>query len=158
MLHRLDFALPAALTKLSRPPSAYLRENVHYTLSGWTYPATFLNLLLEVGIDRIMFSADYPFHPMAAARTFLEQLPVSPVDRTRIAHGNEGAPPNSSVVAAIRTSVRETAGCSSRRRSNTSPRPRPWRVYNGCGPLALFSIPLLRICGESHLLGTAPIL
>jgi uncharacterized protein len=25
---------------------------------------------------------------MAAARTFLEQLPVSPADRERIAHGN----------------------------------------------------------------------
>ena len=57
-------------------------------LSGWTYPATFLNLLLEIGADRIMFSADYPFLPMVASRAFLERLPVSPADKERIAHGN----------------------------------------------------------------------
>jgi predicted TIM-barrel fold metal-dependent hydrolase len=51
-------------------------------------PAAFLDLLLEVGADRIMFSADYPFGSMGLARTFLDQLPVSPVDRERIAHGN----------------------------------------------------------------------
>ena len=35
-----------------------------------------------------MFSADYPYASMAQARAFLEQLPVSPADRERIAHGN----------------------------------------------------------------------
>jgi len=49
---------------------------------------TFLDLLLEVGVDRIMFSADHPYASMAEARTFLDQLPVSPADRERIAHGN----------------------------------------------------------------------
>ena len=88
MLPRLDSSLPASLTKLARRPSDYLRENVWYTLSGWTYPATFLNLLLEVGADRIMFSADYPFLSMADARAFLDRLPVSPTDKERIAHGN----------------------------------------------------------------------
>jgi predicted TIM-barrel fold metal-dependent hydrolase len=88
MLPRLDASLPAALTKLARRPSEYLRENVYYTLSGWTYPATFLNLLLEVGADRIMFSADYPFLSMSEARAFLDRLPVSPADKERIAHGN----------------------------------------------------------------------
>ena len=59
MLQRLD-VMPPALTKLKRPISAYLRENVHYTFSGFNFTAPFLNLLLEVGVDRIMFSADYP--------------------------------------------------------------------------------------------------
>jgi uncharacterized protein len=88
MLPRLDDSLPASLTKLARRPSDYLRENVSYTPSGWTYPATFLNLLLEVGADRIMFSTDYPFLSMADARAFLDRLPVSPADKERIAHGN----------------------------------------------------------------------
>ena len=35
-----------------------------------------------------MFSADYPYSSMAQARAFLDQLPVSPADRARIAHGN----------------------------------------------------------------------
>ena len=35
-----------------------------------------------------MFSADYPYSSMLAARNFLEQLPLCPADKNRIAHGN----------------------------------------------------------------------
>jgi predicted TIM-barrel fold metal-dependent hydrolase len=35
-----------------------------------------------------MFSADYPYGSMSEARKFLDQLPVSPADKERIAHGN----------------------------------------------------------------------
>jgi predicted TIM-barrel fold metal-dependent hydrolase len=87
MLQRLDM-MPAAMTKISRPISAYLRENIHYTFSGFNYTPTFLDLLLEVGVDRIMFSADHPYASMVQARAFLDRLPVSPADRERIAHGN----------------------------------------------------------------------
>jgi len=87
MLQRLD-AMPMAMTGLRRPISAYLRENVHYTFSGFNFTATFLDLLLEVGVDRIMFSADYPYASMARARAFLDELPLSNSDRERIAHGN----------------------------------------------------------------------
>jgi uncharacterized protein len=76
------------MTKLDRPMSAYLRENVYYTISGFNFMATFLDLLLEVGADRIMFSADYPYASMAQAHAFLNQLPVSAPDREKIAHGN----------------------------------------------------------------------
>ncbi len=88
MLPRIDLGLPTEVTKLDRPIGAYLRENLHYTFSGFNYTATFLDLLLQVGVDRIMFSADYPYRSMAQARAFLDQLPVSPTDKERIAHGN----------------------------------------------------------------------
>jgi predicted TIM-barrel fold metal-dependent hydrolase len=88
MLPRLDLALPTQVTKRDRPIGAYLRENLHYTFSGFNYTPTFLDLLLQVGVDRIMFSADYPFASMAQAHAFLDQLPVSPADKERIAHGN----------------------------------------------------------------------
>jgi len=87
MLSRVDIMTPA-ITRLQRPISAYLRENVHYTFSGFNFTSTFLDLLLQVGVDRIMFSADYPYGSMAQARAFLDQLPVSVADRERIAHGN----------------------------------------------------------------------
>jgi len=87
MIHRLD-NMPPPMTKLHRPVSAYLRENMYYTFSGFNFPATFLDVWLEIGADRLMFSADYPYAPMAAARAFLDQLPVRPIDRERIAHGN----------------------------------------------------------------------
>lgn len=88
MLPRLNKNLPTEMTKLERPIEAYLRENVHYTFGGFNFPATFLNLLLEVGVGRIMFSVDHPYGSMAEARAFLQQLPVSAADRERIAHGN----------------------------------------------------------------------
>ena len=87
MLPRLD-SMNMALTRLKHPVSFYLRNNVHYTISGFNFPAGFLDLLLEVGVGRIMFSADHPYASMAAARAFLEQTPVSTADRERIAHGN----------------------------------------------------------------------
>jgi predicted TIM-barrel fold metal-dependent hydrolase len=88
MLPRLDRSLPTQVTKLARPVGTYLRENVHYTFSGFNYTATFLDLLLQVGVDRIMFSADYFWGSMAQARSFLDQLPVSTADKESIAHGN----------------------------------------------------------------------
>ena len=76
------------LTKLKRPVSAYLRDNLHYTFAGFNFPPTFLDLLLEIGVSRIMFSADYPYGSMKNARAFLEQIPVSVADRAQIAHRN----------------------------------------------------------------------
>lgn len=88
MMSRIERALPQQVTQLKRPIGEYLRENVHYTFAGFNYTPAFLDLLLEVGADRILFSADYPYASMADARGFLERLPVSPQDREKIAHGN----------------------------------------------------------------------
>jgi uncharacterized protein len=88
MLQRMDRSLGQAVTKLERPISDYLRQNIHYTFAGFNFTPVFLNLLLEVGVDRIMFSADYPYSSMEKARQFLDTLPVSTADRERIAHLN----------------------------------------------------------------------
>jgi uncharacterized protein len=89
MFQRLDHTLAPQVTKLKRPVTFYLRENVHYTFSGFFFPPTFLSLLLELGgVDRIMFSVDHPYQSMTEGRAFLEQLPVSAADKERIAHGN----------------------------------------------------------------------
>jgi len=87
-LPRLEMTLPKEVTKLERPVGAYLRENVHYTFGGFNWTSAFLDLVLQVGVDRIMFSTDHPYASMEEARTFLEGLPVSPADKERIAHGN----------------------------------------------------------------------
>ncbi len=87
MIQRADVMQPT-VTKLKKPVSAYLRENVHYTFSGFNFLPTFLDLMLEVGVDRIMFSTDHPYQSMAEGRAFLDRLPVSNADRERIAHDN----------------------------------------------------------------------
>ena len=88
MMPRIDKVLSPNVTKLNHPVADYLRENIYYTFSGFNFIQTFLNLYLQVGADRIMFSADYPYSPMDQARNFLDRLPVSPVDKHKIAHGN----------------------------------------------------------------------
>jgi len=77
--------------KLERSFGDYLRQNLHYTFAGFNFTATFLNLLMEVGAERIMFSTDYPYGSMAEARAFLDGLPISVADRERIAHKNAEA-------------------------------------------------------------------
>ena len=88
MLPRMNKNFSTQLTKLQRPVGAYLRENVHYTFGGFNFPATFQNLIAEVGVERIMFSADHPWGSMAEARAFLDKIPVSDADRACIAHRN----------------------------------------------------------------------
>lgn len=88
MLPRLSRSLPEQVTKLERPLADYLRQNVYYTFGGFNFTPTFLNLLLEIGVDRIMFSVDYPYGSMQEARSFLEHLPVNEANRESIAHGN----------------------------------------------------------------------
>jgi hypothetical protein len=88
MLPRLDMALPTTTTGLQHAPSEYLRRNLHYTFSGFNWTSAFLELLFQVGVDRIMFSTDYPYGSMAPATEFLHSIPASPADRERIAHRN----------------------------------------------------------------------
>jgi predicted TIM-barrel fold metal-dependent hydrolase len=56
--------------------------------AGFNFPATFLDLLSDVGVERIMFSADNPYGSMAEARAFLDHIPVRAADHECIAHGN----------------------------------------------------------------------
>lgn len=88
MLPRLEIALPREATKLERSIGSYLRENLHYTFGGFNWVQAFLDLVLQVGAERVMFSADHPYASMAQARAFLDGLPVSPADKERIAHAN----------------------------------------------------------------------
>ncbi|MDO8875467.1 MAG: amidohydrolase family protein [Pseudolabrys sp.] len=86
-MEELGARLPSA-AKPQRPLGDYLRRNLHYTFGGFNYAATFQNLIANVGPERIMFSVDYPYGSMKEARAFLEKLPISELDRARIAHGN----------------------------------------------------------------------
>ncbi len=88
MQERMNAVLNPRLTKLKRPVGEYLRENVYYTTSGWNYKSSFQNMLSEVGVDRIMFSCDYPYGSMSKSKAFLEGLSISESDKAIIAHQN----------------------------------------------------------------------
>jgi uncharacterized protein len=88
MLPRFDDTLKPELTGLKHPISTYLRRNVHYTFANFNDEATYANLVAHVGIERVAFSADYPFGSMKTARAFLDALPLSDDERARISHRN----------------------------------------------------------------------
>jgi predicted TIM-barrel fold metal-dependent hydrolase len=88
MLPRFDQVFAPRTTQLDRPVSDYLRGNVSYTFSGFNQQPTFAILLAQLGIDRIMFSTDYPYGSMATATEFLAGLPLQQSERESIAFRN----------------------------------------------------------------------
>ena len=92
MLDRIDETTTAqAKTLLRRSLRQTIVDQVWITTSGFFTMVPFMAALMAFGVDRIMFSVDYPFASNARARAFLDALPVSPADRARIAHGNADA-------------------------------------------------------------------
>ncbi len=76
--------------RLDRPLEQYFRENVYYTGSG-ILSHRYLQWTIDVvGVQRVMYSTDYPFRYAGAggARAFLEQAPLDAAAREMIAHGN----------------------------------------------------------------------
>ena len=76
--------------KLQRPVVETMRENLYVTPSGMFNPSYFRSATEVVGIDRVLFSADdpYQYRPGGGPRNFLEHLPISDIDKEKIAHGN----------------------------------------------------------------------
>jgi predicted TIM-barrel fold metal-dependent hydrolase len=75
---------------LRRPISDYFRTNIHVAPSG-IFSRRYLQWATElVGVDRLLFSTDYPFvaTPPGGARAFLAEAPISDTDRAKIASGN----------------------------------------------------------------------
>ena len=63
-------------------------EHFYVTTSGfWSDPAL-LCCVQEMGVDRIMFSVDYPFAPNQPATEWLHRIPLCAEDKAKIANGN----------------------------------------------------------------------
>jgi hypothetical protein len=88
MLQRIDDRMPPELTGLARLPSEYLLEHLWVTTSGMFSLPPLLCTVQVFGIDRVLFSVDYPYSPNASGRSLLDRLPLSPADRARITGGN----------------------------------------------------------------------
>jgi hypothetical protein len=88
MLARIDDNLPPKMTGLQRLPSEYLLDNLHITTSGlFTVPP--LQCALDTfGIERVMFSIDWPYAPNEDGLRLLEAAPLSGDHREAFAHGN----------------------------------------------------------------------
>jgi 2,3-dihydroxybenzoate decarboxylase len=66
----------------------YFREHFYVTTSGNFCDPSFQCALEVMGVDRMMFSADYPFEKMEDAATWFDKTPLSDADRLRIGRTN----------------------------------------------------------------------
>ncbi len=87
-LERLDVAMPPAMTGLPRTISEYFRRHVYVTPSGMFNYSQLRFIMDEVGVDRILFSADYPYLPEKGAADFLLNAPISEDEKEKIAYKN----------------------------------------------------------------------
>ena len=88
-LERAD--LISKVAGLERSFAQTFRENFHLTPSGMIDEPMLLHALMTVGADRILYSVDDPFVPAVAGgkgRAFLENAPISPADKRKIAWDN----------------------------------------------------------------------
>lgn len=73
---------------LQRGPQEVLRENFFITTSGNFHTQSLLGAIMQVGADRILFAADYPFERTAEAAEWFDAAPISEADRRKIGRAN----------------------------------------------------------------------
>jgi uncharacterized protein len=88
MLQRVDDNLPPNVTGLERLPSEYVLANVHITTSGLFSVPPLMCALMVFGVERVLFSVDWPYAHNEGGQRLLETAPLSPGDLELIAHGN----------------------------------------------------------------------
>jgi predicted TIM-barrel fold metal-dependent hydrolase len=88
MLARCDQVFEAYVGHLARPIGQTMLEQVWLTTSGMFSEPPLLAALMTFGIDRIMFSVDYPYAPNVRGQAFLKSLSLAPADLAKLAHGN----------------------------------------------------------------------
>jgi 5-carboxyvanillate decarboxylase len=69
-------------------PSEYFKNHFVVTTSGMNYRAQVMMTIEEIGIDRVLFAADWPFEPSREAVQGIEDAPLSESDKAKIFHTN----------------------------------------------------------------------
>ena len=63
-------------------------QHFHVTTSGFFSDAALLCCIQEIGIDRILFSVDWPFASQAKATEWVSRVHLSASDKAKLLHGN----------------------------------------------------------------------
>ena len=74
--------------KDSVPFRDIFRKHFYVTTSGFFSDTALLCSVMEIGVDRIMFSVDYPFEAQPPAPRWLANIPLCDEDKAKIASGN----------------------------------------------------------------------
>jgi len=87
LLWRINMALSRGADKPSTFRDTFC-EHFWITTSGNFSTPALMCCIMEMGVDRILFSVDYPFVPNPPGTKWMADLPLSLEDRTKILSGN----------------------------------------------------------------------
>lgn len=87
-LSRFDHMFPPSMTGLPENFSFYYKRNVWVTPSGIYDNDDFELCAKKLGIDHILFSADYPYISEEGVRSFVENLPASDEEKEKFGSKN----------------------------------------------------------------------
>jgi predicted TIM-barrel fold metal-dependent hydrolase len=87
LLWRIDHALARPGQKPVQFRDTF-RKHFYVTTSGFFSDSALLCTVMEVGVDRILFSVDYPFEANPPGPKWLETVPLCDEDKIKIASGN----------------------------------------------------------------------
>jgi predicted TIM-barrel fold metal-dependent hydrolase len=73
---------------LRMPLAQYLREHFYITTSGNFHTPTLKNVIEEMGVDRVMFSVDYPYESMSEGAGWFDACPLDSAARLKIGRSN----------------------------------------------------------------------
>ncbi len=71
-----------------KPLMEYFRSNFYLTTAGNFYTPTLQAAIGEVGVERVLFSADYPFEDVGEAAQWFDSAPLAEADRRKIGRDN----------------------------------------------------------------------
>jgi 2,3-dihydroxybenzoate decarboxylase len=74
--------------KRKATPSEYFKQHFAITTSGMNYRPQLAMTIEELGIDRVLFAADWPFEPSKEAVQGVENAHLSASDKEKIFHTN----------------------------------------------------------------------
>ncbi len=86
-LNRLDDQQAKTL-QLTRTFKDYFKHNIYITPSGFFNENQLQYCVSEIGADRIIYSADYPFLKDENTKAFLDNTNISKTDKEKIAYQN----------------------------------------------------------------------
>jgi len=84
---RINMALSRGADKPSTFRDTFCKHFWITTSGNFSTPAL-MCCIMEMGVDRILFSVDYPFVPNPPGTKWMADLPLSLEDRTKILSGN----------------------------------------------------------------------
>jgi 5-carboxyvanillate decarboxylase len=70
--------------KLKRKPSDYVRDNIVVTTSGMNFAPPLLMTIQMLGIDNVLFAADYPFENVKDSVSAIDTLAIADSDKRKI--------------------------------------------------------------------------